>query len=175
MTRFRQDPLLTIARWLLLFLMGVFAIGLAAVAIGLPVMAIWHQEVLAALQEDGAPAHVYWVLVGVVTLGGVVLYLAFLFVRDMKRIVDSVAEGDPFVPVNAERLTAMAWLMLAIQLLSIPIAAMSIYIVSLLESESQVRGDGGTLNGLVLVLVLFILARVFRKGAEMREDLQGTV
>ena len=30
MTRFRQDPLLTIARWLLLFLMGVFAIGLAA-------------------------------------------------------------------------------------------------------------------------------------------------
>ena len=30
-------------------------------------------------------------------------------------------------------------------------------------------------NGLLLALVLFILARVFRTGAKMREDLEGTV
>jgi hypothetical protein len=30
-------------------------------------------------------------------------------------------------------------------------------------------------GGLLLTLVLFILARVFRKGAEMRADLEGTV
>jgi hypothetical protein len=32
--------------------------------------------------------------------------------------------------------------------------------------------DGG---GVLLILVLFILARVFRQGAAMREDLEGTV
>ncbi len=30
-------------------------------------------------------------------------------------------------------------------------------------------------NGLLLMLILFILARVFRKGAEMRAELEGTV
>ena len=30
-------------------------------------------------------------------------------------------------------------------------------------------------NGLLLVLVLFILARVFKTGAQMRDDLEGTV
>ena len=120
---FRVQCLNALQYGLLLFLMGLFAIAMVAVAIGLPAMAIWNQQIIAALQEDGAPAHAYWILMGVVALAGVALYLAFLFVRHMKRIVDSVAEGDPFVPANAERLTAMAWLMLAIQILSIPIAA----------------------------------------------------
>jgi hypothetical protein len=31
------------------------------------------------------------------------------------------------------------------------------------------------LSGLLLVLVLFILARVFRVGAAMRDDLEGTI
>jgi hypothetical protein len=30
-------------------------------------------------------------------------------------------------------------------------------------------------NGLLLMLILFILARVFRKGAQMRADLEGMV
>ena len=30
-------------------------------------------------------------------------------------------------------------------------------------------------GGLILILTLFILARVFRHGAAMREDLEGTV
>ena len=32
-----------------------------------------------------------------------------------------------------------------------------------------------SLTGVLLALVLFILARVFRHGAAMREDLEGTV
>jgi hypothetical protein len=34
---------------------------------------------------------------------------------------------------------------------------------------------GVSLGGLLLALTLFILARVFRQGAAMREDLEGTV
>jgi hypothetical protein len=31
------------------------------------------------------------------------------------------------------------------------------------------------LGGVILSLTLFVLARVFRKGTDMREDLEGTV
>jgi hypothetical protein len=34
---------------------------------------------------------------------------------------------------------------------------------------------GLSFGGVLLALVLFILARVFRKGAEMRAELEGTV
>ena len=34
---------------------------------------------------------------------------------------------------------------------------------------------GITLDGILLAVILFILARVFRQGAAMREDLEGTV
>ena len=33
----------------------------------------------------------------------------------------------------------------------------------------------GALPGILMVIILFILARVFRHGAAMREDLEGTV
>jgi hypothetical protein len=36
-------------------------------------------------------------------------------------------------------------------------------------------GGGISFGGFLLALVLFILARVFRKGTEMREELEGTV
>ena len=36
-------------------------------------------------------------------------------------------------------------------------------------------GDGFSLTGILMVLILFILARVFKRGAEMREELEGTV
>ena len=41
---------------------------------------------------------------------------------------------------------------------------------------ADLRADFGfSGGGLLLMLVLFILARVFRRGAEMREELEGTV
>ena len=43
------------------------------------------------------------------------------------------------------------------------------------ERVSHVGHVGGDGSGVILVLVLFVLARVFRKGTEMREELEGTV
>lgn len=43
------------------------------------------------------------------------------------------------------------------------------------DFDLNVGGDGFSLTGIMIVLLLFILARVFRRGAAMREDLDGTV
>lgn len=41
--------------------------------------------------------------------------------------------------------------------------------------EALVSGEDFSLSSLFLSLTLFILARVFRHGAAMRDDLEGTV
>ena len=90
-----------------------------------------------------------------------------------------MSEGDPFVPVNAERLSLMAWLMLGVQLLvwaAVPFALQLTDFVRIFGEDSDIKIDGGfDLSGILLIIILFILARVFRHGAAMREDLEGTV
>ena len=88
-------------------------------------------------------------------------------------MVDTVRAGDPFVAANAYRLQAIAWSLLALQLLSITIAAIA-KAISTPENPVQIEA-GFSLNGWIAVLLTFVLARVFAEGTLMREDLEGTV
>jgi hypothetical protein len=93
------------------------------------------------------------------------------FLLTLRRIVDSVMAGSPFVAINADRLTRMGWI------------AVLMKAVALIESGAMAHGAPEIARfasrfpgpNLVMILVLFILARVFRQGAAMREDLEGTV
>jgi len=85
--------------------------------------------------------------------------------------------GDPFAPENAGRLSRMGWMVVATYALAIPLGAVAAWVARNIESDEpdlmiDIDAGGG---GLILVLTLFILARVFRHGAAMREDLEGTV
>ena len=108
----------------------------------------------------------------------VFLGLAVYFLVLLLRIVGSVKEGDPFIAINAGRLSRMGWIALASQIATIPLAAIVLWIDELVGDVEDVHIDtdlGVSGEGLLLVLILFILARVFRKGAEMRDELEGTV
>ena len=99
--------------------------------------------------------------------------LAFVWLRQLRRIIDSVALGDPFVPENAERLQAMGWLTVGIELTAIPVGGIGTWITSVVDDATSdfTISPGGVL----LAIVLFILARVFREGTRMRGELEGTV
>ncbi|MEL6541829.1 MAG: DUF2975 domain-containing protein [Pseudomonadota bacterium] len=101
----------------------------------------------------------------------------FYFFGKMRALIESASEGDPFIPDNAQRLNAMAWLLLSSQVLTVIAGELRVYFFSLIDPESQSPFDisPNDLAGFLIVLVLFILARVFRHGAAMREDLEGTV
>jgi hypothetical protein len=88
-------------------------------------------------------------------------------------IVETVRAGDPFVAVNARRLRHIAWTLLALQVLSLIVAA----IAKMVSSPAHpVDLDAGfSINGWLAVLLTFLLSRVFAEGTLMREDLQGTV
>ena len=88
-------------------------------------------------------------------------------------IVETVRSGDPFVAANAHRLQAIAWTLLALQVLSVVIGAIGKAVSS---PAHPVDLDAGfSINGWLAVLLTFLLARVFAVGTHMRDDLEGTV
>src|SRR5262249_14629021 len=88
-------------------------------------------------------------------------------------IVETVRAGDPFVAANASRLRAIAWTLLAMQVLSLLIGGIA---KAVSTPAHPLRLDAGfSINGWLAVLLTFVLARVFAQGTLMREDLEGTV
>jgi hypothetical protein len=106
-------------------------------------------------------------------VGLAVVPLNYLVLKRLLAIVETVRAGDPFVAANAARLQAIAWALLALQLLSIVIGAIG---KAVSTPAHPVHLDAGfSINGWLAVLLTFLLARVFAEGARMREDLEGTV
>src|SRR6266542_4392471 len=99
--------------------------------------------------------------------------LNYLVLKRLLAIVETVRAGDPFVAANALRLQAIAWALLALQLLSIVIGAIA-KAVSTPAHPLHLRA-GFSISGWLAVLLTFLLARVFAEGTLMREDLEGTV
>lgn len=174
-----HDPLLAVAKGVLIFLMVVVAIAGGACAAAIPVV-IFSADVVVQLAEEIPTVPTATMITAIaVTLAFAALLLAALFrvFQLLYSIVETVAEGDPFVPDNAKRLTQTAWLALGVQIVSMPLEALGNWIgdnADKTEGGSDIAlGISG--NGLLLVLILFILARVFRKGTEMRAELEGMV
>jgi hypothetical protein len=106
-------------------------------------------------------------------LGLLVVPLNHAVFKRLIAIVDTVSDGDPFVAANADRLNTVAWLLLALQLISIVIGAIG---DSVSTPAHPVDLDAGfSLNSWLAVLLTFLLARVFAEGTRMRDDLEGTV
>jgi hypothetical protein len=172
MAQLRKDGLLITVKVLLQILGAITAIAALALAFGtVAVLADVGGGASRALA--GAPPEATYWLSGVCALAAIMLVIGLFFLFELIKIVNSVGEGDPFRPENAAHLTRMGWLALAFQLVSIGLAPLT-YLLS--QYVDSVDAEGGlSLQGIVLVLTLFVLARVFRQGAAMREDLEGTV
>jgi hypothetical protein len=110
---------------------------------------------------------------GIAVIGLVTIPLNHLVLRRLLAIVETVRAGDPFVTANANRLQAIAWTLLALQLLSLVIGAIA-RAISMPAHPLDIDA-GFSINGWLAVLLTFLLARVFAEGALMREDLEGTV
>ncbi len=104
------------------------------------------------------------VLIAIVGAG-----IVHAILRRLLAVVDSVRRGDPFIDANARHLDAIAWSVLALEVLRLGIAA----IASVVWESGHVGGFSFT--PWLAVLLLFVLSGVFAHGARMRADLEGTV
>jgi len=109
----------------------------------------------------------------IAALGLVAIPLNYVVLKRLLAIVETVRAGDPFVAANAVRLQAIAWTLLALQLLSVVIGAIA-KAVSTPAHPLHLQA-GFSISGWLAVLLTFLLARVFAEGTLMREDLEGTV
>jgi hypothetical protein len=109
----------------------------------------------------------------VAVVGLAAVPLKYLVLKRLLAIVETVRAGDPFVVANARRLRAIAWALLALQLLSLVVGAIARAIST---PQRPFDFDAGfSLNGWLAVLLTFVLTQVFAAGTRMREDLEGTV
>ncbi len=121
---------------------------------------------------------------GLVALSGfmAMLICVFLILRAVLRVVISASLGDPFVAKNADDIVRIAWLLLGVSVWKMLIA-LGIYAVSpdsvrvyMRTTHEHFLGDlDFPFAGLFGVLLIFVLARIFRRGTEMRAELEATV
>ena len=109
----------------------------------------------------------------VAVLGLVGIPLNYAVLKRLLAIVLTVRAGDPFIAANAYRLQAIAWALLALQLLSIVIGSIGKAVSS--PAHPVHLSAGFSVSGWLAVILTFLLARVFAAGTLMREDLDGTV
>lgn len=109
----------------------------------------------------------------IAVLGLAAIPLNHAVLKRLLAIVETVRAGDPFVAANADRLQAIAWALLTLQLLSLVIDAIAKAVS--IPAHPLDLDAGFSVNGWLAVLLTFLLARVFAQGTHMRDDLEGTV
>ncbi len=172
-----KDPLLAAGKFVTIAtqaLMAIVMLGLAAAIPGTLLSSSHVEKNLPEAMSDKLPQALFAIEASLV-IGLIVAAATFYFANQLGRIIDTVGKGEPFVAINAQRLSRMGWVSLAIQFVGIPITILVSYL-STLFPDVDISVEGGlSLSGFVLAITLFILARVFRKGTQMREELEGTV
>ena len=176
MAEITDNRILRITRWLVYLIMGVVAIAGALLALVSIVLPFYWTEAIAELNTvhpNLDPLTLLPNLLSVFALGIVTLGLIWTMMRKLLAIIASVEDGNPFVRANAIRLKAIGWLMVGLQIVGVPLAIAA-------GNAADMFGESDTgldlsLNGILAILLVFILAGIFERGAEIREELEGTV
>ena len=176
MTRIADNRVLRLTKLLVYLIMGLVALAGALLALVSIVLPFYWTEAMAEVAQANTgldQAVLLPNLLVVFAFGVMILGLIWTIMRKLLAIISSVEVGNPFARANAHRLRAIGWLMVGIQILGIPLAFAAGAAADLFgESDT---GPDFSINGLLAILLVFILAGIFEYGAEMREELEGTV
>ncbi|MES2905003.1 MAG: DUF2975 domain-containing protein [Pseudomonadota bacterium] len=171
-----RDPLLSMARAVVGLLTGLFILVGVIVTIGLGAILTVQRGAIMERVATANGGHAGYPLILLAFVLIIALMAAsFLFMRELGRLIGSVEQGDPFQPFNADRLRRMGWLTVGSQLVLVALAAIGMAFDGIRPALMAEDALNAAFGGLLLALVLFILARVFRIGTAMREELEGTV
>ena len=146
--------------WIAGFL--ILALLIATIAIGDPV--------LKALGFEPVPGDATLMVGGILIMvvGIVSVPITHVVLTRLLAIVGTVGQGDPFIIENAKRLQTIGWAVLGLEVLHLGVGLITVLAATDIKwSFSFTRW--------IVVLLLFVLARVFEEGARMRAELEGTI
>jgi hypothetical protein len=165
-------PIAYVALRILIVLNWLFGAGILAVLASTLVDEAWTLKAL-GMSEFADAGAVIMGMRAIAALGLVSIPLVHAILTRLLAMVVTVRAGDPFVLGNAHRLQRIAWVLLALQLLSLVIGGIARAVST--PAHPFHLDAGFSVNGWLAVILTFILAGVFAEGTSMREDLEGTV
>ena len=124
------------------------------------------------LTDQAAVEAAYFWLVGLAVLSLPIVLLTHVMLTRIIAIVASAQADAAFTDVNADRFKVIAWALLAINIIDLAFGILSHWVS---ERSGEYFGWSLSITGWFAVLLLFVLARIFRHGARMQADLEGTV
>lgn len=168
--------MLSVARWvlrallLLNILVGLLLLGLLGWSFA------EEQRFAAAALAQFPGVDVERMLTGsrfILAIVAPVMILAHALFRALLQMLDTVEAGDPFVPANADRLRRVAWCLLGIQLCDVAFGVAGAIMDA--AAGERISGWSPGLTGWIAILLVFVLARVFREGTRLRDDAELTI
>lgn len=171
-----QNPtLLSATRGLLWVMLGLIVAAMLFVLIAAGALATAWPQIAVEARATGIflnPEAMRPQLFGLFAILVAVLGIAVYLLRQLQALV-ATASADPFIPANAGRLRRIGWALVALQVLAMPLHWIA---SSIAVPTSKFANMGGlNLQSILAILLAFVLAAVFERGAAMREELEGTV
>ena len=161
--------LVTVAMWI------VGAMGV----IGIPVLGIGLMASLSggttefsgikALADGVMPGQL---VIGLVGLAVIVPGVIFICLQ-LRRILLTLADGDPFVPENARRLSSIGMVIAVMEILRIATVLIVSTVPTLVGDEPPRLSTQFILW--ISVAALFVLSQVFREGTRLRDEEKMTI
>jgi hypothetical protein len=183
--------LLVVTRWLLnagmifcLIIEAILAVALAAVAVAWT--GLDHGAMgIPAILEGGIPRNEALSVGAMALAAGLLIFVLVLLVLfAVRAIVETAIGGDPFVQDNARRLTRIGWLLVVLFAFEWSAsAAVNSAIARMANAHHAPPGAIGHFDmgsdisplSLLAILLVFVLAQIFRHGSTMRAELEGMV
>lgn len=110
-------------------------------------------------------------------LMGAEVYIACLVVilNRLRRVMETLTLGDPFRPENVGRLRLIGAVLVALELSSYGVRAILAWTAPVRKLDAPSRDTWFNPTVWFAVLVVFVLAEVFREGARLRREAELTI
>ncbi|HLI64933.1 MAG TPA: DUF2975 domain-containing protein [Caulobacteraceae bacterium] len=151
------------------------AISIVLIAIGMIVTLLFDVDpaLFSNMIRAGAPGGALTgpEIAGELLVGGLYAGGVLAIVGQLRRLFATLTAGDPFHPANVRRLRTIGLLLAALGVLE-----MVRYPLTLLDAKLATHRDlTPNVTTWFAVLVVFVLAEVFREGARLRHDAELTI
>ena len=156
-------------------LIGLFVLGVAATIFGLATSRLPLDRIAHATGVTMTADEIGRIALTAYASAIAALALIQLILRALRRVVASASVGDPFIEANAVDLVRVAWLLLGVNVVDALLKPM-VYLLAPAAVRAKIHDTVHiSITGLFAVLLIFVLAQIFRRGSDMRAELAGTI
>jgi hypothetical protein len=151
--------------WAVGLVFAVIVVGLLLISFNpqvLPPALLAHAEIMG--HAPGLPAAVRLIGAEISLIGVLVI------VQRLRKIFGAMTAGDPFHPDNVRRLRVIALMLALIEINDYAFAALDRFVLG-----AKIPSFSLNLTAWFAVLVIVVLAEVFREGARLRRDAELTI